>query len=153
MRSNYCICSADRTQSFKAHHEAEASLQQPQFLMYYCLKLEDDSALFSDLLKKEDVGQIKKYAYHHHLSASEEYQMIVTLTFAMENEAETEKIICGYIRRYGLSLKAKQALKDFGFEKALKVLEKLEPDDVTDLCNEKISVMQKLTDGFRLMRN
>ena len=108
--------------------------------------------------QKTNVSALKKFLKERRLSESDEYQMVANLTMAFDDEEEAEKIICYYVRRYGLvSEKAKQVLADFDFKRALKVLKKLErpveKEQTLDLCSEKISIAQKLRDGFLMRRD
>jgi hypothetical protein len=104
-----------------------------------------------------NLSKLKGLLSEHRLSESDEYQMVVTLAMDLDDE-KAEKIICGYIRRYGLSSwHARQALKDLGFQKALKILyaQDLETksDEPLDLCEEPFSIHQRLEDGFEMMRD
>lgn len=110
---------------------------------------------FSELLKLQNVSKLKSYLKTHHLSESDEYQVMVTLGMDMEDEKEAEQIMCLYIRRHGLSLKAKQVLEALNFERALQVCKsyQAEQKDLLDLCEEKVSVHQKLQDGFSMLAN
>jgi hypothetical protein len=109
----------------------------------------------SELLKLTNVNRLKKYLRKYRLSESDEYQMVVILGMEMDDEDEAEKILCSYIRRFGLQTKAEQALSDLGFERALKELQahKKGQDGLFDLCEENVPVMQKLQDGFNLMKD
>ena len=106
---------------------------------------------FYEMLKPCYLKQLKQYLKTHRLSESEAYQMIVFVGMEVDDEREAEKIICGYIYRYGLtSQKARQALKDLGFEEALKVLRaKAKSDDVL----EEPTMWEKLCDGFLMLKD
>lgn len=118
-------------------------------------KENSDEEKFFELLKLTDVSELKKYLKLHRLSPAQEYQLVVTLGMEMEDEALAERIICNYVRRFGLSLKAKQVLVDLHLDKALRALKSYEKQkaDLSDLCEEDVSPAQKLQDGFNLLYN
>lgn len=104
---------------------------------------------FSSVLSCGDEKQIKKYFSSHRLSASEEYQMVVSLLM-YDDEQMAEKIIGRYIRCFGLrSVRARQVLADMGFKKALNLLSIRQRADEYPL--QEPSQLQKLCDGFMLM--
>lgn len=150
-----------RTSGFNTSlFSAEAENLKPQKLFLYvnCEQKEKagvERSEISELLKLTNVNRLKKYLRKYRLSESDEYQMVVTLGMEMDDENEAEQILCGYIRRFGLQTKAKQALSDLGFERALKELQmhKKEQDDLLDLCEENVPLTQKLQDGFNLMKD
>jgi len=138
--------------------DAESSKSQMFFLYLRGSQQEKNDAQhaeLSGLLKLTDVAQLKSYLRKHHLSESDEYQLVVTLGMEMDDEKQAEQILCGYIRRFGLRDKAKQVLIDLNFECALRELQthKKEQDDILDLCEENVPVTQKLQDGFNLMKD
>lgn len=106
---------------------------------------------FYQLLKPCYLKQLKQYLKTHRLSESEAYQMIVFLGMELDDDEASEKIICDYIRRFGLlSCKARQALKDLGFETALKVLSaRAKSDDVLSVPTDG----EKLCDGFLMLKD
>jgi hypothetical protein len=106
---------------------------------------------FYQLLKPCYLKHLKQYLKTHRLSESEAYQMIVFLGMEVDDERKAEKMICDYICRYGLqSQKARQALKDLGFETALKVLGAKAQSD--EACEEP-TVWEKLCDGFLMLKD
>ena len=125
---HYYFCSADRTPDFNGSLlRAERDCSEKMVLFFYLKNTGKNSVMehseFSDLLKLQNLSLFKSYLKTHRLNESDEYQMVVTLAMELEDEYEAEKIICGYIRRYGLcSLKSKQVLKDLGFKKALRIV-------------------------------
>lgn len=164
MTNYYFLGLANQTADFNGSRIRTERLSSEEMVLFFYLKntqKEKNSALmyseFSDLLKLQNLSLLKSYLKTHRLSESDEYQMVVTLAMDLDEE-KAEKIICGYIRRYGLrSLKAKQVLKDLGFENALKILyaQDLETksDEPLDLCEEPFSIHQRLEDGFEMMRD
>lgn len=160
MSYNCILGLADQTAGFNLSHDsAVAENPKRDVLYFYLLKKErsiQPSELgFYELLKEEHASLLRRYLKQNRLSASDEYQLIVTLAMEWEDELLCEQIICSYIRRYGLCLKAKKALEDLGFEQALKTLKSqhLETEKIFDLCNGKISIHQKLKDGFEMMQD
>ena len=152
---------ADQTTGFNANDckTAQAVKDAQKQILFVCpmchfmqKKADNDEMSFSEMLKREDVAQIKRYIQSHRLNASEEYQMIVTLAMALDDDSIAEKIICGYVRRYGLtSFNAKQVLKSLGYEKTLKTLEKTACEDEKETATTQVSLEEKLQDGFQLM--
>lgn len=107
---------------------------------------------FYEMLNPICVKQLQKYLKTHRLSESEEYQLIVSLGMEMDDEQAAERIISGYIRRYGLrSVKARQVLKDLGFDEALSVLRVVTKSD--DIADDEPTIAEKLRDGFLMMKD
>lgn len=106
---------------------------------------------FYQLLKPCYLKQLKQYLKTRRLSESEEYQMIVFLGMELDDDEASEKIICDYIRCFGLlSFKARQVLKDLGFETALRVLSaKAKSEDVLTVPTDG----EKLCDGFLMLKD
>lgn len=152
MNNLICLGLADQTADFKGslcRTEPKSSDEMVLFLYFKHTYAEKNSTV--------NRSKLKSLLNERRLSESDEYQMVVTLAMDLDDE-EAEKIICGYIRRYGLSsLHARQALKDLGFQKALKILyaQDLETksDEPLDLCGEPYSIHQRLEDGFEMMRD
>ena len=162
MDNYYFLGLADQTTGFNANDcmTAQAVKDAQKQILFVCPKRNfmqeetvDGEMSFSEMLKREDVVQIKRYIQSHRLDACEEYQMIVTLAMALDDDSIAEKIICGYIRRYGLtSFNAKQVLKSLGYEKTLETLKKAaRRDDEDEETMMQVSVEKKLQDGFQLM--
>jgi len=164
MRNITCFGLADQTTDFNRSLSRTTLKGSNDLVLFLYLKntrSEKNSTMnvseFSELLKLQNVSQLKNYLKAHRLSESDEYQMVVTLAMELDDE-KAEKIICGYIYRYGLcSQHSRQVLKDLDFKKALNILyaqdKKTKSDKVLDLCDEHISVHQKLRDGFEMMRD
>jgi len=150
---------ADQTAGLNLSLDSAVAENPKKDVLYFYLIGRKGNAVenlsFSELLQKADIPLLKKYLKNHHLSASDEYQMVVTLGMEFEDEHLAEQIICSYIRRYGLSLKAREALNDLGLEQALKTLrsQHVETEEISDLCSGKISLHQRLTDGFEMLRD
>ena len=106
---------------------------------------------FYQMLKPCYLKQLKQYLKTHRLSESEEYQAVVFLGMEVDDERKAEKMICDYICCYGLqSQKARQALKDLGFETALKVLSaRAKSEDVVTEPTDG----EKLCDGFLMLKD
>ena len=159
--SNFYFGLADQTIGFNANdcNTAQAVKDAQKQILFVCpmrhfmkKKADVEEMSFLEMLKREDVAQIKRYIQSHRLSASEEYQMIVTLAMALDDDSMAEKIICGYIRRYGLtSFNAKQVLKSLGYEKTLETLKKAARKDEEEETMMQVSAEKKLQDGFQLM--
>lgn len=162
MMSNFYLGLADQTAGFNANaRTAFAEEGTPKKVLFVCPRrnfmqetAEDVSEIsFSEMLKQENVAQIKRYVQTHRLNPSEEYQMIVTLAMAVDDDSIAEKIICGYIRRFGLSsCHGKEVLESLGYEKALETLKKAAKED-DETAFEQASVEEKLQDGFHLMHH
>ena len=153
MFNYYYLGLADQTADFKGslcRTEPKRSDELVLFLYLKNTETEKNSCV--------NLSKLKSLLKEHRLSESDEYQMVVTLAMDLEDEKEAEKIICGYIRRYGLSSwHARQALKDLGFKKALEILyaqdEANKSDEPLDLCEEPFSIEERLEDGFEMMRD
>ena len=160
MKTNYFFGLADQTTSLNGNlHVTDVACSESKVLFFCTIRDKKEktdvveNGDFSELLKLQNVSKLKNYLKSHHLSESDEYQVMVTLGMDMEDEKEAEQIMCLYIRRHGLSLKAKQVLEALNFERALQVCKsyQAEQKDLLDLCEENVSVHQKLQDGFRML--
>ena len=159
MRNISFLGLADQTAGFNLSlNSAVAENPKRDVLYFYVIERRKNAVenlSFSELLQKAGIPSLRKYLKNHRLSESDEYQMVVALGMELEDEYLAEQIICSYIRRYGLCSKAKKALEDLGFKQALKTLKSqhVETEEIFDLCSGKISIHQRLKDGFEMMQD
>jgi len=131
---------------------AEESSKPRNFLQYLFDKQKEKEheqhLRFFQLLKSKNVAEIQEYLKRQRLTLSDEYQMIVFLVMELDEEDVAERIICAYVRRYGLQTqRAKQLLWDLRLESALKVL----PRETDVILYDKTSTDDRLSDGFMML--
>ena len=115
-------------------------------IRYNPKKREEEELAFSKMLARLDLKQIRAYLKTHQLSSSAEYQMIVTLGM-MDNDLQAERIISGYIRRFGLSSeKSRQLLVQLNYQNALQTW--YDKQEIDEFAEEEPTMVEKLNDGF-----
>ena len=90
MKNIFVLGLADQTAGLNLSLDSAVAENPKKDVLYFYLIGRKGNAVenlsFSELLQKADIPLLKKYLKNHHLSASDEYQMVVTLGMEFEDE-------------------------------------------------------------------